>query len=457
MKSRINREAREISISELWWYVVSKWKWLVIGMVVGALLFGAYGAYSAYRVNKVAKSGMASLTMEEQNEVKEVLQDYKLYVQEVEKINNSYLMNLDYYDIGHYLLTYYIEADKYNENIDISENYASNIVSVYKTYIHSEEVHDKIMGLGIEGLQEVDLTFIYYAASDGDVLKIILEADDNWSSKILDAISNAIEEYHSDVEEIVGEHNLIQISADFMNGYSDNIKNGQIYKQSVVSAMMAKVEEKKLSLNERQTEVYLREVEMLDENDSNKNVYVEQSLLNVKYILLGLVGGVIATVILVAVLYIVDKRIKSISEIKQVYNVEILGCIVRDGVSQRYLKEKINKIKTAEKECEQKEYIVNTIISKCKKEGIKELTICSSVLEISEIVKDITKKLSENGISSNCVREINYNNASLTEITNAGNVIIAEMLNRTIGNNLEAEIETCDRLSVNIMGMLVIV
>ena len=71
MKSRINRDEREISISELWWYVISKWKWLVIGMVVGALLMGAFGAYSANNADAPKEITMEELTPAEQEEVKE--------------------------------------------------------------------------------------------------------------------------------------------------------------------------------------------------------------------------------------------------------------------------------------------------------------------------------------------------------------------------------------------------
>jgi hypothetical protein len=89
MKSRINREAREISISELWWYVVSKWKWLVIGMVVGALLFGVYGSYSAYRANGSEKTNvpneytMEDLTPEEQAAINALLEDYDVLVSRI--------------------------------------------------------------------------------------------------------------------------------------------------------------------------------------------------------------------------------------------------------------------------------------------------------------------------------------------------------------------------------------
>ena len=70
MKSRINRDEREISISELWWYVISKWKWLVIGMVVGALLMGAFSVYKSKSVGNTTKEyTMDSLTQEEQEEV----------------------------------------------------------------------------------------------------------------------------------------------------------------------------------------------------------------------------------------------------------------------------------------------------------------------------------------------------------------------------------------------------
>ena len=144
MKSRINRDEREISISELWWYVISKWKWIVIGMAVGAILFGAYGAYSAYKANEAARANvpkeytMEDLTPEEQEEVEELVEDYEHYKAEEEKLEKNYLMNIDYNNVTQNLVTYYIDTDYSYNYLEVKENYAETLVALVGKH-HGED------------------------------------------------------------------------------------------------------------------------------------------------------------------------------------------------------------------------------------------------------------------------------------------------------------------------------
>lgn len=467
MKSRINRDEREISISELWWYVISKWKWIVIGMAVGAILFGAYGAYSAYKANEAARANvpkeytMEDLTPEEQEEVEELVEDYEHYKAEEEKLEKNYLMNIDYNNVTQNLVTYYIDTDYSYNYLEVKENYAETLVALYKIYLNGDEVYSKIMELEIKELDEIDMVFLYSIANEGCVLKIGVTADEDWSDEISDVLTEAIEEYHSVATELVGEHKLVKLGEDKMITGSEIVRNGQNFKKSTVDTLLARIEEKKSRFNEKQIHVYQEEIEGLVLNEEGSEVspqtIKEKSIINFKYIFIGVCGGTVVTIVWAILTYFSSKKIKSINEIIQVYNLEIIGKIIRDDVSKNRLSKKIYGIKTTANEDEQQSYVADIIANKCSKQGIKEITICSSIDTSTVTICDIVNKIHKKGIGCKFVNNIDYDRESLAETLNSSNVLIAEFLNVTTRNDLEAEIEICDNLSINILGMIVII
>lgn len=467
MKSRINKDEREISISELWWYVISKWKWLVVGMAVGAILFGAYGAYSAYKANEAARANvpkeytMEDLTPEEQAEVEELVEDYEHYKAAAEKLEKNYLMNIDYNGVTQNLVTYYIDTDYSYNYLEVKEDYAETLVALYKTYLNGDEVHSKIMELEIKELDEIDIVFLCSISNEGCVLKIGVTADEDWSDEISDVLAEAIEEYHSVATELVGEHKLVKLGKDKIITGSEIVRNGQIFKKSTVDTLLARIEEKKSRFNEIQIDVYQKEIEgqVLNEtgNEVAQQTVEEESLISFKYILFGVCGGIVVVILVAILIYLSSRKIKSMNEIVQVYNLNIIGKIIRDDVTKNRLSKKIYGIKTMANEDEQQSYVADIIASKCDKEGIKELTICSSINAGTVTICDIANKIQKKGISCKFVNNIDYDRESLAESLNSGNVLIAEFLNVTTRNDLEAEIEICDNLLINILGMIVII
>ena len=166
MKSRINKDEREVSISELWWYVISKWKWLVVGMLVGVLLVSAVGAYKELKTYKGNNSEsakeltMADLSEEEQREVRKFIEDNEFYLAEQERVNNDYLMKLDYNCVKSCSVLYYVDTDYSYNYLDVQENYTATLIALYKTYLQSEEVINTIMDLDIKGLEVSDIPYI---------------------------------------------------------------------------------------------------------------------------------------------------------------------------------------------------------------------------------------------------------------------------------------------------------
>lgn len=458
MKSRINRDEREISISELWWYVISKWKWLVIGMVVGALLMGAFGAYKAYSANNAENSkeiAMEDLTEEEQEEVKALIEDYEFYKAEEERLENNYLMNLDYNNVSYYLVTYYVDTDYSYNYMDVQENYAATLISMYKTFLYSDEVCEEIMKLNIDGVEESDLTYLFNTSSESNIVKIGVYADEEWSEIIMDTIIGVFEDYHSVAEELVGEHKLIKISEDNRIIYYEHTKNGQNFKKDIVDKLKTEIETAKTEFTQQQLLLYEKEISGKTEvknETSNLNNYF-----NKKYIVLGAVGGILAGAVIAVVVYLTGKKIKSINDIKQVYGVEILGKIMRDCVAGDKAVKKINKIKGSMSEKEQQEYVAEMIANKCKCENINDIVICSTVDAVDGKLVELIKILKELGVKCEITNNIGYDNKALNAAVVCKNIILSEQLNVTNRDDLENEIEICDKLSLNILGMIVII
>lgn len=459
MKSRINRDEREISISELWWYVISKWKWLVIGMFVGALLLGAFGAYKAYSANETPKEiTMQDLTEKEREEVKALIEDYEFYKAEEEKLENNYLMNLDYNTTYRCFITYYVDTDYSYSYEEVKEDYASELVSMYKTYITSADVYQKILGLNIEGLESYDLNYMVLTSNEGKILKLAVYANEGECEEIANVVTNALEAYYEQACEIVGEHSFTLISVDSKEMYGETIKNGQAIRNTYIKGLSDNVLNEESELNEKQLRVYEAQIsEGKNAIDKNGNKIGNKSYINKKYIAVGALGGTFLAIVYWIIVYLSGKTIKSIKELNQIYTIDVLGKVLRDNTTNKKVLKKINRIRTVSPEEEQKKYVAKTIASKCKQLDIAEIVICSTLQGFNAEISDLVKMVCELGVKCKYVSNICDDSSVINEVVDIKNVVFVELLNVTTKDELEAEIETCDKLSINILGLIVMI
>ncbi len=460
MKSRINRDEREISISELWWYVISKWKWLVIGMVVGALLMGAFGAYKAYSANNAEtpkKITMEDLTEEEQESVKQLISDYEFYLSEQERLEKNYLMNLDYNYVNYCIVSYYIDTDYTYNYLEVQENYATTLVAMYKAYIQSDEVNDRVLGLNVEGLEISDLPYIRGVSSEGNLVKFGFLTEETDSKRIVDEVCAAVEAYQSVASELVGEHKLVQTSYDVTILYSEGVRNGQAIRTAYLQQIFNQIELDKANLSANQLHVYETEVGINTTVGVTQSANISKSIINVKYIIIGLMAGVVVVAIIFLLTYIAGNKIRSVNELNQVYGVELLGKIMSCEKCNTIANRKINKINKTTTIEMQLQYIADTLVNICKKDDIKTIAIGSTLQNAEEKMLEVVKKLTNSNIKCIYVGNINNDVQAMNSAVESKNVVIVEQMNITLKCDLENEIEMCDRLSINILGMIAII
>ena len=62
-------DTREINIMDLFYYVMSKWRMLIVGALVGAILLGAFGASRAIK-NKPSEEELKTAQQEYEDAMK---------------------------------------------------------------------------------------------------------------------------------------------------------------------------------------------------------------------------------------------------------------------------------------------------------------------------------------------------------------------------------------------------
>ena len=423
---------------------------------------GGYGAYKAYSANKTNNAEpqkeimMEDLTEEEQEEVKKLVEDYEFYLAEQERLKNNYMMNMDYNYTYYFLVSYYVDTEYVYNYLEVQENYASVLVSLYKSYMQSEAVNDIIMQSGIEGLDEVDLPYLKMIYNEGYIVKFGFFAEGTEGEKIVDEVCEAIEAYQSIATELVGEHKLVKTSYDVSIVLSESVRNGQSLRYSYLQQLYNEIEVNKTMLTAEQLNIYQTELGIEILTDVVQEETIKKSIIDIKLIIVGLILGVAIVTTGVIFSYVTGKTLKSVDEVKQVYGIELLGKIVTPEKGRKYVIRKLHKINCVEKD-DQMTFVGNITLNKCKQDEVLEVVMCSTVNNSEKKLANIIEMLSRNNIKCKYVGNIIENVEAINAAFESKNVLIIEQINTTLKEDLENEIEICDKFSINILGMIVII
>ena len=210
----------EIDLKDLFKDVCSKWKTVVIGALIFALLGGLFGFYQMKKPKEspedIIKSMTENMTQEEilnvENSAK-VINSYRdLYEKQKEYNDNSILQNLNPFDLNSLVLSFYVD-NYYKISYPVIEE-SNNIVPLTQAYI-SAISDDAFFGSlakenGISNsLYVKELIFVNDINKDSGVFKVTIYAD---TDTLLEGIGNyvkkTVEEKQADITEIYGQHNI---------------------------------------------------------------------------------------------------------------------------------------------------------------------------------------------------------------------------------------------------------
>lgn len=146
---------KEISLMDLLFYCLKKWRWIVSAMLVTAVLAGAYKYQATVKENTVKKEAAAELekdgkTAEKQKKEVVTNPNIEYYERSIENtrknldnvrdyLDTSVLMQMDAYHLNTGVLSFYIQAD------NMSNSTLGNLMSAYKSFTEEGSLAETLL------------------------------------------------------------------------------------------------------------------------------------------------------------------------------------------------------------------------------------------------------------------------------------------------------------------------
>lgn len=405
------------SIENLLFYILTKWRTIIIFCVVFTILAGALVICQ----NKIDENkDYSEIYYEiEKNENKLAsLQEY---------YDNSVLMKIDPYNKYMFTIQFII-----GENSDASDTQIKNEYGVYNSYIlrgglyddllpeisylPEEKYFNEMVAIAFNSESQFTVTVSYYNQNEGSSIatKIgekIIEFSESRGEEALDLT-------------LVGTRNTISIDT--------GLYNNQTGRKTTIETIETDLENLELSLTQDRSII--------------KNMFI------------GLLLGFFISVLLIICKYIFSNRVRAASELRLKYKIKILGIlnVNKDSDYKNVIDAKIHKNRSSKligkSYEEQFDILCFYIQEKCSEAGINHV-----LLMADDYGKEVADKLKESFKDSNLMLETTQNDLDTIEkLKKTNHIIVLVKLNKSYDYDVKKYMEMSCNSNSEILGTIVI-
>lgn len=328
-----NMYTKEIKLKDLFFYGLTKWRMLIVMALVFGILLGGFGAFRAVRTRADKKSQTAA-----QLEYEEALAAYETNQEKIQiRIDNleksleqqqyvqdhSVMLKMDPYNIYEAVISYYVDTnyeivpELYYQDPDytavITNSYNSAVYRLnLKSLFASETRPDVLTDNPVNG-NNMRLLWTEVDAGNG-TLKITVRAD---SQEQLDRLTQALETTIAETKEVlnrtIGEHTLSVLSFTTRQTVDFNYATlQQSFNDNIYGLMQGLADSND-------------ELSAMEKPEAPAVISVSIKKEAVKFGIIGVILGVILFVVIVVVLAISKESVMSLHEIKERYQIPVLG------------------------------------------------------------------------------------------------------------------------------------
>lgn len=456
----------KISIKDLCAEIVRKAWLLVIGMVVFAVLLGAYKYKQDFDTAKMSQqtSVKEELSEEEMAVVSEYLALKASLDGQKDYIENSIYMNIDPYHVVVTNLQFFIDTED-------DSNLTSAVIGL-RNYITNGS-----MAVGIEEQNE-DLKASYVQDvftvtgmdfSSENVSKIvnlkIYTQDQETAQAIVDAINVQIGEFSANLQETIGNHTLKLMYQEqgevldktLQTTQETYIKNYNTNKDNVESAFDALSEKQKLVVEESvgEKEAIENGEEPEESVQTNETVKIRISK---KFVVLGAFLGIVFMACVIVFFYLINGTIKHPEEIRNGYNFPYFGSLT---LKQKNIFEKISDRLFYKKQNmsfeQEQELIISKIQIACENQNISRLILAGGMQgeKQEQFALALASALSKNQVEVIAADDLVNSSDEIRKCGKANYVVLAETLKKTSYSQIRQEIMLCQEQQKQIIGYFV--
>lgn len=473
----------EIDLVDLLFYLLKKWRSLIVAIVIGAILGAGLYMVKSHQQQAEQAAQEAELLKNDEDEAfdekdyniskdtkanMDIAYQYRqLYNKQLEYNQKSIIMQLDPNEVYAGVLEYYISAgnntgllSELYQNIlnddDILEELkdASGLkceTPYIKELITSEDGDDRNIAINVNsnGENVEKHSFVTYK---------VVSTDQKSCEKMLQVLRERVEALQTEYEETYGAYGVSEVSSaisqvtdtTYLNAQKENVDRLSNYLTTMKNAESAFSEAEKTYY----TNKYLaKEYVDSDNAEEAKAVLLEEAepVSKIKWLAIGVILLIMIWGGYYVVKYILDKKVKTTSELQSTYHLQVIGRVSAREQKTRGIDGLIDRIyRNLREQPDSLPYVVQAM--NAMEGGNAVLCGNTEVPEVQTVMEQLAADcggLQKGEFSSK-------NAASLEKAKAAGKEILVVCVGKTRRGEIERELESCRLQKIHVAGVIVV-
>lgn len=472
---------REISLVDLIFEILLKWRMIIVFMVIGGLLLGGYSYMQSAKTIEIQKDQNQvvlseaetladlekKLTVEEKANVKAVLG----YADYAEYYNDSLLMQIDANNTPTTELVFRVSA--------ADEKVEAALVRVYEQMFETGisewliqggmDVAEasKVSELIITENEEINQLAQSLIDKAGVIYVTVVHVDEVKCKDLANQVANFVADKKATFEQDYGVHEVTLVSTSYANVVNEEILSNQRLVLQNISNGITYIDKLKTTFSAAQNQYLelLKKGVVVDNKESAETSVPMQVTstpsISVKYVVLGMVLFAFLYVFYVFVAFVINNKLRANDDFAEMFGIVQLGMISEKDDKKKFLGfvdswivalRDRNKRKFTEEES--KEITAVAIKMAVKKFDGKEVCFigCDVKKQTEDICSSIKAILEKEGIIVSVLDNVLYNAEEMEKLTDAKNVVIIEKIGATMYDEVAKELELLKRYNINVLG-----
>lgn len=475
-----------IKIQDLILKVVLKWRLILVSMLIFGVLFNGIGYARKSLSAKSETNQQTTVDMEKESSEKEImhaLNIYRLYQFNYENIHNylanSIRMQIDPNRVPTYTIQYLIDNHYQTEYPVIQKkDTTEDIINSYMTLLKSNTILKEISK---ELKYEGDISYIQelldIAYTDPDILTItIISLSQEDCNTIASVILDQMGQFTAELAAKYGRYDISLVNSEYTERFSMDLLNERQNRIGTLDSINNSSKNLIKNLTDDQKKKFYELLEKtVEENESINEIADEQteqelseepvkvhvSLLQKKYLLLGMIFGMLAAAFYVVCRYIFSGKIHVKGDVTK-YDIPVLGMVYLSEPAgifsfiDRFILRIADSSRYKFSNEERKEMILSGINLVAEKEQLKSIFVTgtSNDRDCVQMQEEICKNSSAENTANG--RSIIYDPEALSALAVSDGVILVEKLEDTTHKELHEELVLCRRYDVKVLGCIIL-
>ena len=480
----IEEKEKEIDIKDMLVKILSKWKWMVLVGIIGALALAALrftkdtveisrsedkeallasieGDMTSEQLNNSATYLALYDRLTALRSERETRPYYQMDPYHENKLTLIYEVKLPDVDVKDQVKAEYLIAEHLNDELKVDR-----ITALYREHVGTEDFLGMLVD--VSGLTETGLRdLVTTSVLDSLVYVNVVYNEDMDISAISEAIKADLEQYYETIS-VDDEHELILVDEshrEIIDSSLVNILNDLASREYSLQNQVNSFYNSLDDVSKSYVDVYKQIQEGINVDEQEEVVVVKESVSPKSVIKFGIVGCVLGVFLVCAwelMRYILSGKLHTVEEISDYYGLQVFG-VQTDASAETDKADSDEKKSTRGRHrvfsgAEEKEIILSSIELYCKQHDITEIVFTGSDVEhVDEAyLKSLIDALKGQGIKAAVQKNIYYYPKALQEAAQVSHVVLVETLEASIDREIENVLTKAGEFNIQIIGAVVL-